>query len=443
MDKQSNEIAWDILKKSFDTTVEDEVSKTYEKISKWTNFKNSFIVTRNSIKFNFISNKSSINLSSNNNTKLINIFHHKFFSEPENYSNDCQKLQKLLSKILFFCYRKNFPPIKNTKKQSFYTSDSGWGCMIRCGQMILSRALYKVFKHQHFTTYDSIYKTLVFFQEIPYKLEELPDDFVPIMNYFLKKSYSIDISKEIIIRSFVPPFSIKTICEFGELFDKTAGEWFSDVYLCQIFQMIKDNFNCLNLLNIIYCQSCINIPEIINKCFTNDPKLVKDKSNFMDYKNEKYYFYKMGLLFISVRLGIDKILSEYYTSIKELFSCHECLGFIGGKHSYAYYFIGFDNQNFFYLDPHITKECAYNIKEETDLSTYLIKNIHSIPYKDLQTSFTIGFLIRNLNEYNNLISWMQNYCKSSYPCFGYINSDVDINNDINMDYDINIEEDDF
>ena len=95
MDKQSNEIAWDILKKSFDTTVEDEVSKTYEKISKWTNFKNSFIVTRNSIKFNFISNKSSINLSSNNNTKLINIFHHKFFSEPENYSNDCQKLQKL------------------------------------------------------------------------------------------------------------------------------------------------------------------------------------------------------------------------------------------------------------------------------------------------------------------------------------------------------------
>ena len=72
-----------------------------------------------------------------------------------------------------------------------------------------------------------------------------------------------------------------------------------------------------------------------------------------------------------------------------------------------------------------------------------MKNIHSIHYKDLQTSFTIGFLIRNLNEYNNLISWMQNYCKSSYPCFGYINSDVDINNDINMDYDINIEEDDF
>ena len=60
------------------------------------------------------------------------------------YTQDIMnKLIYSIGKIIYLSYKKNFPSIINKKKNKTYTNDSGWGCMISCGQMILSRAIYK------------------------------------------------------------------------------------------------------------------------------------------------------------------------------------------------------------------------------------------------------------------------------------------------------------
>ena len=71
-----------------------------------------------------------------------------------------------------------------------------------------------------------------------------------------------------------------------------------------------------------------------------------------------------------------------------------------------------------------------------------MKDIHWLPFHDLQTSFTIGFMIRDFKEYNEFIKWVEEYTKGSFPCFGFINNSC-IENKEEVKYDINMEDDDF
>ena len=50
------------------------------------------------------------------------------------------QIENQIFDIIWFCYRKNFYPTFHKK----ITSDSGWGCMIRAGQMMLIQILKRI-----------------------------------------------------------------------------------------------------------------------------------------------------------------------------------------------------------------------------------------------------------------------------------------------------------
>ena len=53
--------------------------------------------------------------------------------------SELEVIRAAIESKLWFTYRKNFVPIGGLG--STYTSDKGWGCMLRCGQMVLGQAL--------------------------------------------------------------------------------------------------------------------------------------------------------------------------------------------------------------------------------------------------------------------------------------------------------------
>lgn len=55
------------------------------------------------------------------------------------YILELDMIRRDIRSMLWFTYRKSFIPIGGCS--STFTSDKGWGCMLRCGQMVLAQAL--------------------------------------------------------------------------------------------------------------------------------------------------------------------------------------------------------------------------------------------------------------------------------------------------------------
>ena len=361
------------------------------------------------------------------------------------YTKDIlRKLIYSIAKILYFSYKKNFPKIKNSNTNKIYTSDKGWGCMIRCGQMILSRGIYKYFKKLKFDTLEALNQSWKFFYDNIIELNEFPEEFFNMMNLFIK-NYKINKQNHQNLIGCFPPFSIKSICLNGILCHKFAGDWFSDVNLCYLFHIISEKYNLFKNLKIFSFHTQLFKEEIIKGCFTKINNTMNN-NEYIEFENEKYYFKNMGIIFISVRLGIEKISIEYHKSLRKFFLCKENIGIIGGIKNLAYYFIGYkDDGELLYLDPHSTKECSKYIFNNNINHYYLCSNVKSLEINKMTTALSFGFIFRDLNEFNDLFKFFDVHMKYfEFPLFGV--SDKNIMDNFNYDMfknKVNMDNDDF
>ncbi len=379
---------------------------------------------------NNIINKQILNkISSNKSLTLFN----------KTYTNDSfDKFMKKFNKLIYFCYRKNMHPI-NTRLNISITRDSGWGCMLRCGQMIMSKAIYKYLKAEKYTTEKAITETIKLFLDIPYDTKNIPNFFT----YIMKKNPYINTQMAILT-----PVGLHMNCALGKIYNKYAGEWFSDVNICQNYRDLNNYLNIIPNLKIFSFISQLEMAEVMEECFSlidnnnKENNTTIDMNQIITFNNKKYVMKKSGLIFVSMRLGINKVGLEYYSSIINLFKCKECMGIIGGETNLAHYFIGYnDKGNLLYLDPHITRDAIFELNINNIMNDYLTKNLLQISMSDMSTALSVGFLFRNKNEFEDLTKFLDNYCKNEYTCFGYSKEKIVI--DINQYENLLNDEDNF
>ena len=438
-----------------------------KKISFWEALKLKLSDFKNKIIFNYniFSTSSNLNYTSTL-TKEIQIFDEKY--------TEHEKLLNKLKNIPWFSYRKDFEQIKN--KDDIYTSDAGWGCMLRTSQMILAQGLCKISSIDKLNVFINQYLAYFYDNKIPIKLmskkeknndikneeevknedkkintnNEIYDDFEVIDKEKYFAFSFIDVSSEMINglenmskrRSdkeyLIPPFSLRSLIKVEKHINKDGkkvGEWFSNYDTIRLIQIINQEMNSkkdcdFQVLN--FNEGVIYIEDIIKNCFEeyipnkdaqefelltlsnseSDDNFNIDNEQYI-YNDKKYQFKKKFIMFISVRHGLYLLDEDMYSDVLKIFDIETNIGFIGGKNTRAFYFIGRCENNVIFLDPHYVQNTIPLNKFGTDSvqDTYIPNDIFYMPIKELSPSFTIGFAIKDMKSFKKFMKSLhsQNY----------------------------------
>ncbi|XP_038050637.1 cysteine protease ATG4A-like [Patiria miniata] len=240
---------------------------------------------------------------------------------------------------LWMTYRKGFPNIGGTGP----TTDQGWGCMLRCGQMMLAQAL--ICRHLG--------------RDWRWNPAQPEENYIRTLKMFLDRKDS--------------PYSIQQIAQMGVGEGKSVGMWFGPNTVAQVLRKLVAFDSWSNMAVHVALDNTVVQEDIRKLCrVSTDAQNGRSSSTQhppMHLTNKSAHGTCSGacadavspdtwrpvLIFIPLRLGLNEINAVYIRRLKRCFTLRQSLGVIGGKPNHAHYFIGFVGDELIYLDPHTTQ----------------------------------------------------------------------------------------
>ncbi|MCJ1314283.1 Cysteine protease atg4 [Agyrium rufum] len=274
----------------------------------------------------------------------------------------------------WFTYRSGFAPIPKSTTASAnaamtfsvrlrsqlidtdgFTSDTGWGCMIRSGQSLLANSLALVrFGRQW-------------------------------------RRGSKTIEEQRLIAQFADdpraPFSIHRFVQHGaSACGKHPGEWFGPSATAQCIKALSQD----------------TTPDELRIYLTGDGPDIYEDALFKLAKTGAQFH--PTLLLIGVRLGIDRVNPVYWNALRSSLELSQSVGIAGGRPSASHYFIACQGEHLFYLDPHSTRPCIPYHSEPSDYleeeaATYHTSRIRRLHLRDMDPSMLLAFLIRDEQDW--------------------------------------------
>lgn len=428
---------------------------------------------KNTIKFNIVSSNKQASLFKEDFLIFAGL---KFKTNLSNKEKDFNINTYILKNFIYLSYRSGFNELKSLNNaMSGYSTDCGWGCMIRSAQMILAKAILMTKLSNSLLIGSTISESLI--QQC--RIETIllfsdkflcPSDVFnnTDFNYYkIKRSVrrrptrissliQADLEEEIdqyFTNKISSPFSIQLISMLGELYSKGAGMTFSDSICIRIFEELNAELNPIPNLELMWTDSIVSEKQIVDRFLEIEENPQKGVDYY--YFSDKAYKLKQieilnnencsktsdntepstilsnvsGVLFISIRVGLSNIANEYFSSIVKVFSIQGNLGIIGGEGNKGYYYIGTKSKNeLLLLDPHFNQSC-FNTKEDMIsqyLSTYLPSYVYKINISKISPAFTVGFIFNNTKDLTSLIENFRELSSESNPIIKLVNEKKDV-----------------
>ncbi|KAI1882714.1 hypothetical protein AGOR_G00237760 [Albula goreensis] len=307
------------------------------------------------------------------------------------------------SSRLWFTYRKNFQSIGGTGP----SSDTGWGCMLRCGQMILAEAL--VCSHLGRD-----------WRWVRGQLQK--QEYLHILNAFLDKKDSC--------------YSIHQIAQMGVGEGKPVGQWYGPNTVAQVLKNLTVFDSWSRLAVHVAMDNTVVIEDIKRLCM---PWLElvgtsrEGERGVNGYREgactagaEETPTWRPLVLLVPLRLGLSDINQAYVPTLKHCFTLPQSLGVIGGKPNSAHYFIGFVGEELIYLDPHTTQPAVEprangTIPDDTFHCQHPPCRMH---VREMDPSIAVGFFCKTEDDFDDWCARIRKLSRSAegLPMFEVVDS---------------------
>ncbi|XP_051912539.1 cysteine protease ATG4D-like [Hippocampus zosterae] len=281
-------------------------------------------------------------------------------------------------------------------EEGLLNSDTGWGCMIRVGQMALAEALRRFFG-----------------------LAEIKDHerLINIIGAFVDHDDG---------RSERGVYSIQKIAEKARKHYRTCpGEWYSPSTISFILKEIHDELPIKNGEGMGF--------EVFNNSMLYADQLVQamtgqqacDCRDIICHRCLMKVPVKPVFFIVLCKVGVQKPLPDCVEVICRLLE-HPCsLGMIGGRPGKAHYFLGKTHDNrLFFLDPHYVQSSTSFSELPEKLPSYFCDQIRSISCGSINPSIGLCFYVAELEQLHSLMETFRtlkgnkflHFAKHTDPC---------------------------
>ncbi|KAL3640476.1 Cysteine protease atg4 [Castilleja foliolosa] len=273
------------------------------------------------------------------------------------------------SSRILITYRKGFSPIRDTK----YTSDVNWGCMIRSSQM-LAFLVHKLGRS---------------WRKSPDK--QLNPHYVEILSLFGDAEDSL--------------CSIHNLLQAGKAYGLVPGSWVGPYAMCRTFESLFRNKRdetdggVLSSMMALYVVSGDEDGER-----GGAPVLcVEDIDRHCSEFGGGQVDWAPILLMVPLVLGLEKVNPRYLPLLGATFTFPQSLGILGGRPGASTYLVGVQDENAFYLDPHEVQQVIDIKRDNVDLDTssYHCNVVRNIPLDSIDSSLAIGFYCRDKSDFDD------------------------------------------
>ncbi|CAF0787181.1 unnamed protein product [Rotaria sordida] len=326
---------------------------------------------------------------------------------------------KSFSQRIYFSYRKQFEPLMGSRNGDIITSDGGWGCMIRCAQMLLAQTFLI-----HMTnTINSHYSNIQVSDKCP-KRNSI--DCIRNGNRInrLSKVYTDTIRLFGDFPNPKCPFGIHKIVELGTSHGIRPGDFFGPVSaahcLKEAIQAAIEAKQMPEILRIYISQDAIvyrqdvndlcSAPLLDHNTNTNKKTSIYPSLDSVTTENNSARWSTAVLILIPIRLGLHELDLIYEDYLKEALKLPQTVGIIGGSPRHAVYIIGLQDDNFINLDPHFIQTTVNVLDDTFDTSSYSCSSPKILTARKMDPNCTLGFYCRDKADFEMFSAQWNHVC---------------------------------